>query len=124
LQLGLNPATAELDHRPPLALRYRDPATGRYEPDANDPRYLRWMEAKTHAEATFKDNGTGRGDISAIAHRRRVSRKQGEHEERMAAKLTGAEPARKRPKQKIRSRGFDQGHRPLQSRNTLQRRRT
>jgi hypothetical protein len=124
LQLGLNPETAELDHRPPLALRYRDAETGRYEPAANDPRYLRWLAPEPHATATFKNNGTGRGDLTAIAHVKRTVRKQAEHQARVVAKVTG-EPAPQRRKQKIPSRGFDKRQRqPLRSRNTFQRRRT
>lgn len=91
LQLGLNPETAELDHRPPLAMRYRNP-DGSYEPDANDPRYLRWLAPETHAEATFKDNGTGRGDLSNIAHLKRSRAKHERHIAAMQAKL-GMNPA-------------------------------
>lgn len=109
LQLGLDPTTAELDHRPALASRYRDPITGKYDPEANDPRYLRWLTPEAHAQATFRDNGSGRGDLTAIAHTRRATRKHNEHLARMQAKL-GMNGAPKKdgpsrwPKRKMRQR--------------------
>lgn len=64
-------------------------------------------------------------DIPGIAKRKRVRRAQEEHSARMAAKLFGAPPPSPRKfKRRIASRGFDKGHRPLRSRNTLQRRGT
>jgi hypothetical protein len=123
LQLGLDPKTAELDHDPALGLRYRDPVTGRYEPDANDPHYLKWRPSPEHDKKTFKDNGSGRGDLTAIAHVRRGTEQHREHVARMGAKAQGAEPPRPaRRKRSIPSRPFPKGQRPLRSRNDLRRR--
>jgi hypothetical protein len=52
-QLGLDPATAELDHIPALALRAvtaRDPQGNpvAWDPPANDPGHLFWMSKAAH----------------------------------------------------------------------------
>lgn len=93
--LGLDPATAELDHNPALGLRYRDPVTGQYEPPANDPRYLVWRAPADHACKTFKDNGTGRGDLTAIAKVRRLSKDAEAFRGRLLAK-EGKDPELKK----------------------------
>lgn len=116
LQLGLDPAAAELDHDPALQLRYRDPHTGEYAPAANNPRFLKWRAAFDHDHKTFKDNGSGRSDAGAIAHVKRIGRKSLEHRQKMQTKVTGepaSAPARR--KRKIASRPFAKGHRPLRN---------
>lgn len=121
--LGLKETGIDWSHEPALQLRAINEAGTDYDPPQHDPNFLFIRKRAEHDHITFKDNGTGRGDLTAIAHVKRVVRKEREHQERRTAKQTGAEPARQRPKQKIRSRGFDKGHRPLQSRG-FQRRRT
>jgi hypothetical protein len=62
-------------------------------------------------------------DLPGIAKRKRVSRAHSHHQAVMASKATGDEtPAAARRGRKIQSRGFQQGHRPLRSRNNLRRR--
>lgn len=106
-QLGLDPRKAELDHDPALQLRAYDEATGKYNPDANNPRFLVWRSAESHAQKTFKDNGTGRGDLTAMAVSRKVRTAHELHQARMAAKEAGKSarpPARWAPRKSLQRR--------------------
>lgn len=97
LQLGLTPGAVEYDHDPALELRARDEKTGVYSPDANDPKYIVLRTSPDHDHKTFKNNGTGRGDLTAIAHVRRIIKKDDQHIAVMEAKRTGQPaPQRKR----------------------------
>lgn len=119
-QLGLDPATAELDHDPALELRDRVPIVGpipsakklthipdpnpspiigwKYFPDANDPRYLVWRSKAEHATKT---NGPGNekrittrgGDHGDAAHLRRVTKKEAAFRARLLAKGHSARAA-------------------------------
>ena len=79
---------------------------------------LRPLLIAEHDFKTFKNNGTGRGDATDMAHDRAMIRKQHEHGERMAAKLYGeTKSVPKRRARKLQGRGFAKGHRPLRSRS-------
>jgi hypothetical protein len=78
-QLGLDPATAELDHTPALGLRAINAALGDYDPPQLDPQYLRWRGKAEHRIKTSGTKATSAGsDIHLIAHGKRLTR---EHEE-------------------------------------------
>jgi hypothetical protein len=112
--LGVKESDIDWSHEPALQLRAINEAGTDYDPPQHDPDYLFIRKRAEHDAITFKDNGTGRGDITEIAHVKRRTRKHVEHEARMNAKATGeASPAPARRKAQIKSRGFDKGHRPL-----------
>ena len=94
-QLGLDPKTCQLDHDPALARRLRN-EDGTYFPDANDPKYLVWLDPETHKLKTFgKSKATTSGsDIGEIAKTRRLEDRR-----------LGIEKKKRGPV--IRSRGFD-----------------
>lgn len=46
------PKGAQLDHDPALILRPFSPRTGKYTPDANDPRFLTYREPAEHLQKT------------------------------------------------------------------------
>lgn len=107
---------AEIDHRPPLALRQRvagladtDPAA--YVPHANDPRYLDLLHGARsgkdcHKRRTFGE-GTRRGDASDIAKSKRIAPEHEAMQRRLLSKATGDDhdkaPAAQ-PKAKMTSR--------------------
>ena len=109
IQLGLDPKTTQLDHRPALARRERT-EDGGYIPDANDPRYLEWVDPDEHKRRTFGNGATTRGsDIGEIAKTRRLTLNQEAVRRRMLAKEPGNPP----PKSgKIRSRKFQTRQQP------------
>lgn len=92
-----------VDHRPSLALRYRNEFGG-YEPAANDLDHLDVVSAHGHIFRTAKRRGLFRGDQTEIAHSRAMRRKQAEHEAVMAAKARGEPKPRDPFKRKIKSR--------------------
>lgn len=130
VSLGLK--KPHLDHRPPLALRKFNKRAQRYTPDANDPRYLQWIEGATdHHELTHGRGGEKMrfgGDLREIRKQDRLerepekwrgllklkgrSRRSGVSSKRMRGKKKssgfglGTRPKRGGPKRKIRSRGF------------------
>lgn len=78
LQLGLDPATAELHHTPALGLRDWDERAQDTVPAANDPRHLVWMSAAAHRTQTFGRGGekritTAGSDIHAISKVKRIT---------------------------------------------------
>lgn len=76
IQLGLDPATAELDHDPALGLRLWMGAT-EYIPPANDPNYLKWRDPAAHAKKTRGGKATTAGsDVHLIAKGKRLRRVQ------------------------------------------------
>jgi hypothetical protein len=87
-----------LDHQPALALRKYNPRTKRYTPDANDPDYLLYRDGHAHH---IKTNVRGDG---------------AQYPDRVLIKRARKHLRKKRPKVKIRSRGFPKVHRPLNSR--------
>ena len=102
------------NHNPPLALRFVDPETRRLTPDANDPRHIEPLRRRDHHERTFGRPATTAGsDIHAIAHARRIGKKEAEFRARVLAKAEGVEPPRAKPKRPIQSRGFGDQPRPF-----------
>ena len=63
-----------LDHDPPLMLREFNPRTGKYKPDANDPRYLVYRTAEEHRIKTFV-HGDG-AQLSDAGKRRKEIKRQ------------------------------------------------
>ena len=98
-----------LDHRPPLALRKFNKRTQRYTPDANDPRYLQWIEGATdHHELTHGRGGEKMrfgGDLREIRKQDRLEKEPEKWQGLLKLKRKRRSRS-KRPKQKIRSRGF------------------
>lgn len=119
-QLGLDPATAELDHDPALELRaiinYDNDRCPVYHPAANDPRYLVWRSNVEHATKTNGPGGEKRittrgGDHGDAAHLRRLTKKEAAFRGRLLAKteapegFTAIKPTTF--KRKISSRSFE-----------------
>jgi|SRR6185437_3649151 len=107
--LGLRESEIDWSHEPALQLRAVNDQGTDYDPPQHDPAFIFIRKRADHDHITFKDNGTGRGDISAIAHVRRSTRKHNEHIARMQAKLgMNPAPAPKRgtrwPKRKFRGK--------------------
>jgi hypothetical protein len=118
--LGLTEADIDWSHEPALGLRAINDAGTDYIPPQHDPAFIFIRPRADHDRITFKDNGTGRGDLSGIAHVKRIRRREADHLAVIAAKLLGGEPpVPVRRKRKIASRGFAKGHRPVRSRNDL-----
>ena len=69
IALGLDPASVEWHHEPGLALRPYDAATGKWTPDANDPRHIVPMGRAAHRERTPRD-------ITAAAKTKRLTKGQ------------------------------------------------
>lgn len=85
-----------LDHQPALVLRDYNPRTERYTPDANNPEYLRYRTVTSHKiKTTVSGDGAQRSDISAMMHQRRMDENRGKR--------------KRRPKVKLKSRGFQKG---------------
>lgn len=111
--LGLKGKKINWSHEPALELRAINEAGTDWDPPQHDPDFIFARTKEDHDRLTFKDNGTGRGDLPAIAHSRRVTRKQEEHVRRMQAKLgMNPAPAAKRKSnwskgRKLQSRGFE-----------------
>lgn len=126
IQLGLDPATAELDHDPALGLRPICTVTGDYIPPANDPRHLVWRDPVGHAKKTRGGKATTAGsDVHLIAKGKRLRRAQTELNAGVQAWLACAPPGtaelaltllpKPRRKAKIASRPFPKQHRPMRS---------
>lgn len=113
--LGLDGVTIEWSHEPALQLRAINAAGTDWKPGQHDPRYIEIRRRAEHAERTFKNNGTGRSDLGAIAHSKRLVRSQQQHGQRLAAKLGAPAPVEK-PKRKIQSRGFPEQSRGFERR--------
>lgn len=78
------------DHDPALELRKYDPETGKWDPDANDPRYIVPRSIEDHA---IKTNGSATplsGDKSKIAKLKRVEEKAAAFRARLLAKAPDA----------------------------------
>lgn len=119
LQLGLDPARAQLDHDPALELRKRTDDGG-YIPPANDPRYLVYRSSEAHERKTNGPGGekriTTRGSDTGEAKKlRHLTAQQEESRRRMLAKECGNPPPRTG---KIQSRGFDRRSRRMRKGKT------
>ena len=104
-QLGLDPATAELDHAPALALRLINAALSDYDPPQLDPQYLRWRGKAEHKTKTFGVKATSAGsDVHLIAKGKRIDRAHEEFRRRILAKEPGrsARPPSRWPKRPMR----------------------
>jgi hypothetical protein len=66
-----------LDHDPPLCLRYFDPETGLYEPDANDPNHLVYRTEEEHRVKTYM-RGDGAQLSDAGKRRKEIRRRRKE----------------------------------------------
>ena len=75
---------ADLDHRPPLALR--EQRNGRYFPDANDPHFLEYLSRPAHLQRT-----TGRAPGAAVT----VTTKGSDAHEIAKQRRRGKPPKRK-----------------------------
>ncbi len=70
-------AKAHLDHDPPLCLREYNPKTKQYVPDANDPNYLRYVNAESHRIKTYiRGEGARRSDMGQRRYLKRVHAKR------------------------------------------------
>ncbi len=113
--IGLGLKKPHLDHDPPLGKRRLNRRTGKYTPDANDPRHLQWIEGAKDYDGDdghhVKTHGRGGekmrfgGDLREIRKQDRLEREPEKWQG--LTKLKRKRRSRsKRPKQKIRSRGF------------------
>lgn len=101
------------DHNPPLAMRERNPYSGRYTPDADDPAHLNPLlpdcdKRKTHGKRGEKHITTRGSDLGEIRRMKDMRDSHAEHQEAMAKKKPGQG---RKPKGTIKSRGFDKGKR-------------
>lgn len=106
--LGFEPGEEiEWDHTFALGLRKRLP-DGRYEPDANDPRYIRPKRPDTHAVKTRGNGATTAGsDVGNMRKVRHLTADHIEFQRRMMAKATG-EPSERKHKSPWPKRPFGQ----------------
>lgn len=97
-------AEVEIDHSPPLSLRERDPETGIYTPDANDPRFLVFMPTAEHRRKT---NGpahdSSQGDIHKAAKAKRL-REATEEQNAVRSAILRPDPPEARERQKPKYR--------------------
>jgi hypothetical protein len=119
---GVKESDINWSHEPALADRDWDDEKGDTKPGQHDPDYIFVRAKSEHDRITYRDNGTGRGDLQMVAHTKRVKRKQVAHVARMEVKNTG-EPMPPKRKRTIPSRPFSKDRRQLQSRNNFEGRR-
>ena len=93
----------QLDHDPALSLRRYSAGHGRYYPDANDPNHLVYRAPGPHLQKT-----TGR---KPGAERTVTSKGSDRWLKKKFDRLEGK--TKRRPKQKIQSRGFQNGKRRI-----------
>ena len=96
--LGLLGQEIEWEHTVPLGLRIFDPATGKYDPDEMDPRYLRPMGKADHSVKTRGTSVPLSGDVSKISKLKRVERNEADFRARLLAKDAGEPPPIKKGK--------------------------
>lgn len=100
IALGLDPDHVDFDHDPPLALRFFDEETGTYQPDANDPKYIKPLDRAKHRDKTG-------GDLGQIAARKRADKALAEKVNKQAARRLGmSTPSAAKPKSKWPPRSF------------------
>lgn len=107
------------DHRPAVSQRLFDPVANDTVPSIHDPKFLDAIKSASHDRLTFKNNGSGRGDVTAAAHVKNGAKAHQEHRQRVAQRECGQHyepkgtiPSRPNgfpPKgvRKLRSRGFE-----------------
>lgn len=105
--LGLHKLKIDWSHEPALQLRAINDAGTDYAPPQLDPDYIVARRCEDHDHITFKDNGTGRGDLTAIAHVRRGAEDERRHKMAMAAKVFGTPTPQDKPRRKWPSRKFN-----------------
>ena len=76
-----------LDHDPCLALRYYDDETGKYDPPANDPRFLRYCTETEHRTKTLIHGD--RGQFSDLALIRREKRRKAKRNGKVRQAVSG-----------------------------------
>jgi hypothetical protein len=81
LALGLDPNNIDWHHDPALGLRPYDPETGKWTPDANDPRHITPLAREAH-DARYSDDRkaidkTRRNGEAEEAFRKKLLAKQG-----------------------------------------------
>lgn len=135
---SLDARELQFDHRPPLSAREYDTHAGDFIPPQNDPDYIFALRKAQHLqETTGRKEGadktvTTRGsDVGEAARTREAIDREKLHKaaallkagqaDEAAAIIATRDPRKVRreqrhPKQKIQSRGFDKGHRPMRSR--------
>lgn len=96
--LGLHGKAVAYDHRPPLSHRPFDPATGLYNPDELDPRYLFPVTAEENKRLADGDGSPLSGDTRIAAKLKRLVADQAAFRDRLLAKETGEDPAPKKPR--------------------------
>lgn len=95
--LGLQGAVINWSHEPALELRAINEDGTDFKPPQHDPNYIFARTKAEHDHITFKDNGTGYSDATAIAKSRRVTDAQEEFRRRVLARDASAPtPERKR----------------------------
>jgi hypothetical protein len=131
----------QFDHRPPLQDRPFDTEAGDFMPRQHDPEYIEPLTKPDHlhrttgrkpgAERTVTTRGSDVGEAartrsirdSSIVHQAKRALKNGD---RIAAgdllsQLSPKGRSRLKKRRGLMGRGFDKGHRPMRSRNTLRR---
>jgi hypothetical protein len=113
----------DFDHDPALALRPWDDETQDYVPPQHDPEYIVIRTEPAHDKKTNGNGATSYGsDKHAIAKVDRLSEAEEAFRRRLLAKSDPDIEAPRRPRSRIRSRGFSRLHRPLRGRSTFQKR--
>lgn len=84
--LGVKASDIDWSHEPALELRAINDDGTDWKPPQHDPAFLLIRKRAEHDHITFKDNGTGRGDLTAIAHARGVRDDQRLHQAKLAVK--------------------------------------
>lgn len=102
IALGLDPANIDWHHEPALGIRPYDAETGKWTPDANDPRHIVPLAREAHAARYTKDR-------QAVDKTRRNGESEAEFRQKMLAKI-GQEDKPKDVKK------WRWGSRPLRSR--------
>lgn len=103
---------AQLHHRPALVNRSFDEATGKYDPDANDPGHLIYLPKEEHGiETRVRGVGALRSDLSERRHQKKIARNKAKRE----APKTDRKPkgATRWPKRKMPNRKKPWSKRPM-----------
>lgn len=130
-------ADLEFDHDPALSFREYDTHAGDFIPAQHDPKFLVLRGKFAHLEKTTgrkegadKTVTTRGSDVGEAARTRDIADAAKVHEAAVLSKagdfrgaalvLATRDPRKvkrdRKPKSKIKSRGFDKGHRPMRSR--------
>ena len=82
IALGLEPGNVDWHHEPALGIRPYDPETGKWTPDANDPKHIVPLAKDAH-------KGRYSGDRKAIDKTRRNGEAEEAFRRKLLAKSTG-----------------------------------